>query len=295
MQTSYDILIIGGGAAGMAAALAAVRQGCQKILLIERNPQLGGILMQCIHQGFGLGYFKEDLTGQEYAARFIEAVQKSTVTVQCQMSALRLFANKTALLSGKEGAFVVSFDRLILATGCRERTLFSTEIAGSRPAGIFTSGLAQRLINVDGLNVGDDILIVGTGDVGQIMARQLKQDGKNVLAMVESADRIGGLKRNQEACIKAYDIPVLLNSTVIRIHGKTRVEGVTVRHRMTNKDTFLPCKTLLSAIGMIPETDLIRGSFPNGEVPPWLTKVGNCDYVHDIVDSVTADAYKLFS
>lgn len=291
--TQTDILIIGAGAAGMAAALAAEKKGYDRILLVERNSSPGGVLLQCIHNGFGLGYFGEDLTGLMYAERFRSMLDQSRAKVLCNTMALKLNRDKTALLSGKDGVQVVRFHKCVLATGCRERTIQSLDICGSRPAGILTCGTAQKLMNVDGLEVGDNIIILGTGDVGQIMARQLIQSGKNLIAMIEKEAHPGGLARNRENCLKAFSVPVILNSEITRISGKARIDGVFVKHNDNGREEFLQCETLLTAIGMIPETELAGDCFQNDPLPEWLFMTGNCDYVHDIVDSVTADALRL--
>lgn len=290
----YDILIIGGGAAGMAAALAAEKHGFKRILIVERSDALGGILNQCIHNGFGLAYFRENLTGQEYARRFRDMITSSGVQVLLSTMVLKLYDNRTALVSGSCGSRFISFDRCILASGCRERTLYSQNICGTRPAGIMTCGTAQKLINIDRLDIKDEIIILGTGDVGQIMARQLIQSGKHIIAMIEKESQPGGLKRNIENCIKAYDIPLMLNTVITEISGEGRINGVFVRHMDTDREEFISCNTLLTAIGMIPEKDLINDLVRSTPLPNWLTPVGNCDYVHDIVDSVTSDAYRLF-
>ena len=191
-------------------------------LLGERKESLGGILLQCTHQGFGLGYFGEDLSGLEYAERFQLKVQRTEIRVRCNTMVLRLYPNQTALLSGTDGIEKVAFDVCVLATGCRERTLYSQEISGTRPAGIMTAGTAQKLMNVDGLEIGDEIIIAGTGDVGQIMAGQLSLSGKRIIAMIEKEDHPGGLKRNQENYLKALHIPVILNSVITRVHGRNK-------------------------------------------------------------------------
>ena len=289
-----DILIIGAGAAGMAAALAAEKKGYSDILLAERGNEPGGILLQCTHKGFGRGVFGEDLTGIEYAGRFRTMLDQSQIRVLCNTMVLRLWPDKTALLSGKDGLRKVHFDLCILASGCRERTIQSLDIAGTRPAGIMTCGMAQKLMNIDGLSIGDDILILGTGDVGQIVARDLTLAGRNVLAMIEKESSLGGLKRNQKACIEAFSIPVMCSTQITRICGTERIRGVYVMHHDTGIEEFLPCGTLLTAIGMIPEKELAEECFSHDPLPDWLLLTGNCDYVHDIVDSVTADAYRLF-
>ncbi len=291
----FDVLIIGGGAGGMAAALSASEKGYQNILLVERKEALGGILLQCTHHGFGLGYFGEDLSGIQYAERFRSKVECSNVQVLLNTMVLRLHPDKTALLSGTAGLKTISFERCVLASGCRERTLYSQEIAGTRPSGIMTAGTAQKLINIDQLDIGDEIVILGSGDVGQIMARQLSQAGKHIIAMIEKEDRPGGLKRNQKDCLEAYRIPLCLNSVIRKIHGTKQIEGVTIQNLNSGKESFLNCSTLLTAIGMIPETDLLKTSFGQETYPDWIKKIGNCDYVHDIVDSVSADGFKIWA
>lgn len=288
-----DILIIGAGAAGMAAALAAEKKGYERILLAERSSKAGGVLLQCIHNGFGLGFFGEDLTGMQYAERFCGMLKQSRAQALFDTMVLKLGKDKTALLSGKDGLQTVRFEKCVLATGCRERTIQSLDICGLRPSGIMTCGTAQKLMNMDGLEVGDDIIILGTGDVGQIMARALIQAGKNVIAMIEKEGAPGGLARNREACLNAYAVPLMLNSEITQISGKGRIDGVFVRHNDTCREEFIPCGTLLTAIGMIPETELVRDCFENAPLPDWLFLTGNCDYVHDIVDSVTTDALRL--
>ena len=279
----------------MAAALAAEKKGYRKILLAERKDTPGGVLLQCSHQGFGLGYFGEDLTGMEYAGRFRSMLAKSTARVLLSTMVLGLYPDRTALLSGKGGLTRVRFEKCILATGCRERTIQSLPVGGTRPAGIMTCGTAQKLMNVDALDIGDDIVILGTGYVGQIVARDLVRKGRKVLTMIEQADAPGGLKRNQENCLKAWSIPVMLKTQITEIHGEGRIEGVTIRHLDTDAEQFLPCRTLLTAIGMIPEREAAAQLLKHAPHPDWLLLTGNCDYVHDIVDSVTADAFRLES
>lgn len=294
MTTKHvEILIIGAGAAGMAAAVACRRKGYKSILVAERLEKPGGILLQCTHKGFGLAFYKEDLTGQEYAKRFAEEFERSPVQTAFSTSVLRVSKDKTALLSGKEGLTLVRFDRVIFASGCRERTIYSLNIAGTRPAGIMTCGNAQKWMNVYGTDVGDDIVILGSGDVGQIIARQLAQAGKSIVAMIEQKDRPGGLKKNRRECLYAYSIPLILHSTITCIHGEKRITGVTVTDLITGEESLIKCSTLLTAIGLIPEMDLARDITSEGRLPSWAVKVGNCDTIHDIVDSVTLDALKV--
>lgn len=287
----YDLLIVGGGAAGMAAALAAESAGAKRILLCERSAYLGGILPQCIHNGFGLGYFREDLTGPEYAARFIGRMAASRAELRLETTVLEITADKTALLSAPGRVERIGFDRCILACGAREKPLGALPVSGTRPAGIFTAGQAQKLVNLGHYDIGNRIVILGSGDVGQIMARRFTLLGKQVAAMVEITDHLGGLVRNQKNCIEAYNIPVILNAAVTAVHGAGRIEGVTVRHLDTGAEERIDCDTLITAVGLIPERELARPlTAADGTLPDWLVPVGNCDFIHEIVDAVTTQA-----
>ena len=287
-----DILIVGGGAAGMAAALSAAKRG-KHVLLTDRNPYLGGVLPQCIHHGFGNGYFGEDITGPEYARRFTGQIERSPVEVMTDTMVIRLNEDKTALLSGVNGLITVVFDHCILATGCRERPLGALPTGGTRPAGIFTAGQAQKLVNLGGYDVGERIVILGSGDIGQIMARRFSLLGKTVVAMIEIRDALGGMARNQKECIQAFHIPVILSATVDEVLGTGRIEGVMVRHLSDGRRERLSCDTLVTALGLIPERDLVRHLEQNGKYPSWLSLCGNCEHVHEIVDSVTMQAQRL--
>jgi len=287
-----ELLVIGGGAAGMAAALAAARSG-RSVLLCERDDRLGGVLNQCLHRGFGLSVFREDLTGPEYAARCVSALDGFGVRVRTGTSVLSLSPDRTALLSGRDGVRRVGFARCILAAGCRERTVGSLGVAGTRPAGVFTAGTAQRLENVDGLSVGSRIVILGSGDIGQIMARQFVRSGRTVVAVVEQRDHVGGLARNRRDCLEAYAVPVLLGATGDEIMGTGRISGVMVRHLDTGRRERLDCDALVTAVGLLPDRALCRDVLADGQLPPWLRLCGNCESVHDIVDSVTREAERL--
>ena len=291
-RKKVDILIVGGGAAGMAAALAATKTG-RRVLLVERSPILGGVLPQCIHHGFGNGWFGEDITGPEYARRFVEQLKLSPVEVMTDTMVVELRADKTALLSGTAGRLRVWFDHCILATGCRERPLGALPVGGTRPAGIFTAGQAQKLVNLGGYEVGGKIVILGSGDIGQIMARRFSLLGKTVVAMVEIQDKLGGMARNRRECIQAFNIPVILSATVDEILGTGRISGVMVRHLTDGRREHIECDTLVTALGLIPERELVRHLETKGKYPPWLSLCGNCEHVHEIVDSVTAQAQKL--
>ena len=288
----FDILIVGGGAAGMAAALGAAERG-QRTLLADRETALGGVLNQCIHSGFGLHIFGEDLTGTEYARRYVELVAQSTVTVWTGAEALSLRGDKTALISKRDGLRRVGFERCVLAAGCREMPIGALGVAGTRPAGIFTAGTAQKLVNVGHYSVGSEVVILGSGDVGQIVARQIVQSGRRVVAMVEQASVLGGLARNRRDCIEAYHIPVLLRTTVDEVLGEGRVSGVMVRELDTGRRRAIACDTLITAVGLVPDRALCQGLTPDGTPPDWLRLAGNCDCVHEIVDSVTKEGYAL--
>ena len=287
-----DLLIIGGGAAGMAAALAAKSAGLCSVIIAERANVLGGILNQCIHHGFGHGYFGEDLTGPEYAERFTRRIIESDVKVLLETTVLQL-QNRCALLAGSCGVGWVAFQHCILAVGCRERTINSLPVGGTRPAGIYTAGTAQKLVNIGNYDVGDEIVILGSGDIGQIMARRFTLCGKHVVAMIEKRGALGGLARNQKECILAYHIPTILNAAVDEIAGERRIAGVMVRHLDTGSRELLACNTLITALGLIPAQELIMPLKKDGAMPPWLHLCGNCDYVHEIVDSVTVQAEAL--
>lgn len=288
----FELLIVGGGAAGMAAALAAGRKG-RTVLLAEREPVLGGILSQCVHRGFGRSWYGEDLSGVEYARRFLEELNTAPVAIRTGTEVLELRLDRTALLSGRAGLRRVGFDRCILACGCRERTLDALNIAGTRPAGIFTAGTAQKLMNIGHYDVGSRVVILGSGDVGQIMARQLVQSGRRVEALVEKAAALGGLARNRRECVEAYHIPVLLRTTVEEVLGAGRVSGVLLRDLETDRRWEQPCDALILAAGLIPDRALADRLTGGGPLPGWLKLCGNCDYVHDIVDAVTREALSL--
>ena len=281
-----DILIVGGGAAGISAAIASYKKG-KKVLLADENKTLGGILNQCIHNGFGLSYFKEDLTGIQYADRLKTMLKNTDAEILTETTAIKIKKDKTAILSNKNGITNVCFDHLLLTTGCIENTIGSLPISGTRPKGIFTAGEAQKMINTDHKDVGDDIVILGSGDIGQIMARQFKQLGKNVITMVEINDHLGGLKLNHKRCIEAYCIPYVLNSTIDEVTGSKTIEGVWIKNIKTNERHFIPCRTLITAIGLKPDISLIEDF---EDVPEWITLCGNSDYVHEIVDAVSMHA-----
>jgi NADPH-dependent 2,4-dienoyl-CoA reductase/sulfur reductase-like enzyme len=307
-----DVLVIGSGPAGMAAAIQAKESGSNRVLLVERAEELGGLLSQCIHNGFGLIYFNEDMTGPEYGQRFIEKVMDSKIEVLLETMVLRLTANRKVTLCNRNGVETLTPKSVVLKMGCRERTKESIVIPGYRPAGIFTAGTAQRWVNIEGYLPGKEIVILGSGDVGMIMARRLTLEGAKVKAVVEILPYIGGLIRNEVQCLCDFDIPVLLEHTVSNIHGIQRVNGVTVAKLDQGKtpipgtEKFIECDTLLLSVGLIPENELSFMAGVNLDpitggpiVNEWMeTNVsgifaaGNCVHVNDLVDNVTWEGEK---
>ena len=284
-----DVLVIGGGPAGMAAALGA-RAGGAGVLLAERAERLGGILNQCVHTGFGLVYFGEELTGTEYAARFIGKTTSTDIEILTDTTVVRLRPDGTAELSGPAcGLLEVAPAAVILASGCRERPIGALPVTGTRPSGIFTAGAAQKMVNVGGYDLGRRFVILGSGDVGLIMARQLTLLGKEVLCVIEKEPHCGGLERNRINCLENYGIPLRTLCTVTRIHGAARVEGVTVRNLSDGHEEYLRCDTLITSVGLIPERELSEEATAGGSLPDWLFLCGNACYVHDTVDDVTVE------
>ncbi len=294
-ERKVDILIVGGGAAGMAAALSAVQAGAT-VLLVEKESKTGGILNRCIHTGFGLGFYGEDLTGVQYAERFRQhlaaesekAMNAGNFVLMTDTEVLSVKADRRAWLSSKAGLTQVCFGQCILATGSYERTIESIPVAGTRPAGVFTAGCAQGLINEDGHEVGEKIVILGSGNVGQIMGRQLAMAGKEIVAMPEIGDHPGGLPRNHKRCIEEWNLPLMLRTTVAKIHGRERICGVTLRDVGTSTERYVECDTLITALGLIPDRTLAENVSENGVLPSWIHLCGNSDQIYDIVDSVTA-------
>lgn len=281
-----ELLIVGAGAAGIAAALAAWEAGCRDILLVDRRERPGGILPQCLHEGFGLAAYGAELTGPAYADRITERLAHTGVRLALGTDVLTVRGDKTAVLSDRSGLTELRFERLILASGCRERSIGSLPVAGTRPAGIFTAGQAQEMMNLRGQDVGREVLILGSGDLGLIMARQLVLAGKHVIAVIEQGPRCGGMARNYRRCIEPYQIPLRCRTTVSALHGERRLRGVTLRNLDSGAEELLPCDTLVTALGLIPERELVRGL---GD-PDWLSYVGNCHRVHDLADSAAAEA-----
>lgn len=309
----YDLIVIGGGPAGLAAACEAWEKGLERILVVERDRELGGILNQCVHNGFGLHYFKEELTGPEYAGRFIKMLQSTGVEVRLDTMVLEVTADRRVCMVGKSiGYRVEEAKAVILAMGCRERTRGAIAIPGTRPAGVFTAGAAQRYVNMEGWLPGKRVVILGSGDIGLIMARRMTLEGAKVLACVEVMPYSGGLNRNIVQCLQDYDIPLYLSHTVTEIRGKDRVEQVVVsqvderRSPIPGTEMIFDCDTLLLSVGLIPENELTRQAgirmdrrtngaivYENMETSlPGVFACGNVCHVHDLVDFVTAESQR---
>jgi len=287
-----DILVVGCGAAGMAAASAAAASGAGVIVIDDRDLP-GGILQQCTHSGFGLGRYGKEMTGPEYSACEYARFKNSGAEYIPRSRVLSLSPGRTAMISGPEGMCEVSFSECVIASGCTERPLWSLPVSGTRPEGVYTAGEAQEMIELGGYDVGERIFILGSGDIGQIMARRFTQLGKTVVGIAEQNDHLGGMKRNQEECIEAYDIPVILNATVTGIHGFPHLSGVTLHHLDSDKEEMLECDTLITALGLDPDRSLADGLIENGGYLGWLHFCGNADYVHEIADSASAQGEKL--
>lgn len=301
-----DVLVIGGGPAGMSAALSASENGSH-VVLVERDHVLGGILNQCIHNGFGLHYFKEELTGPEFAHRFREMVEKDKNIKVLTNTLVTTFGEKKVSVIGEKGAFDISFKACIVAMGCRERTAGNINLNGTRPMGVLTAGTAQKMVNIDGKMVGKDVVILGSGDIGLIMARRLTLEGARVHAVFEINSTSSGLRRNILQCLDDFNIPLYYNTTIFEVVGKDRVEGVYYgevdEHFNKKEETrkFLKCDTVVLSVGLIPEMQNLmeikvnpktNGAFVNEHYQtnkPWMFSCGNILHVHDLVDNVALE------
>lgn len=306
-----ELVIIGGGPAGMSAAKAAYESGIRDILILERDASLGGILRQCIHNGFGLHKFKEELTGPEYALRYAKYIEEKGIKYKLNTMVLDISDNKVVTATNeKDGVFCIQAKVVILAMGCRERSKGALNIAGTRPSGIFSAGTAQRFINIDGYMPGKNVVILGSGDIGLIMARRMTLEGAKVHAVCELMPYSGGLARNIAQCLNDFDIPLKLSHTVVKIHGKERLTGVTIAkvdeklRPIEGTEEFIECDTLLLSVGLIPENELTKNA--GIEISPitggavvdqdrecsieGVFACGNVLHVHDLADYVSEEA-----
>ena len=306
----HDIVIVGGGPAGMAAAIAAYDAGVTDVVILDREPDMGGILRQCIHAGFGLHRLGRELTGPEYADVFKQQVLQRNIKVFYESTVTAVSPEKVVTAQSREGIVKIQAQAVILAMGCRERSRGALNTPGTRPAGVFSAGTAQKFINCEGYMVGKKVVILGSGDIGLIMARRMTLEGAKVEAVFELLPYSGGLTRNIVQCLEDFDIPLYLSTTVCQVHGKGRLEGVTIaqvderRNPIEETKRYIPCDTLLLSVGLIPENELTRAAgipmdpVTNGAIVdencqtqvPGIFACGNVLQVHDLVDYVSDEA-----
>ena len=306
----HAIIVVGGGPAGMAAAIAAYDRGVTDVVILDREPHLGGILMQCIHNGFGLHKLGQELTGPEYAAVYEKKVMERGIKVYYEATVTHVSPDKVVTAQSRQGILKFQADAVILAMGCRERSRGALNICGSRPAGVYSAGTAQKLMNCEGYMVGKKVVILGSGDIGLIMARRMSLEGAKVEAVCELMPYSGGLTRNIVQCLEDFGIPLYLSTTVAQIHGEKRLEGVTIaqvderRQPIEETKRYIPCDTLLLSVGLIPENELTRACgipmdpITNGALVddicqtqiPGIFACGNVLQVHDLVDYVSEEA-----
>lgn len=311
---TYDLIVVGGGPAGLAAAISAKQNGLKNVLVLERDSRAGGILLQCIHNGFGLHYFGEELTGPEYAGRFVKQAEELNVETKVNTMVLEIHKgsplHEVVAINSEDGLMCLKTRTIALAMGCRERTRGALVIPGTRPAGIFTAGSAQRFVNIDGYLPGKKVVILGSGDIGLIMARRLTLEGAEVKLVCEIMNYSAGLARNMTQCLENFNIPLKLSTTIIQIHGTERVTGVTIakvdEHRkpIAGTEEFIECDTVLLSVGLIPENEvsiaagvaidsITSGPSVNQYMEtslPGIFACGNSVHVHDLVDFVTEES-----